>query len=223
MRPRVVEIERGRVHFGADQEHVPVRAILDQGHGRAQAVQETGTLIAHVQTRNEAAHVAQTELALEVDAGTWKHLIRRESAEDDHVDVGLLQPGPLDGLFAGMHGQVGAGHALVRETTLLDATALLNPLVVGVDAIDRAQIVVGDDARRSEESGSRDIGVGHVVSLPGSCCRALGSPGDATHQRSGAEPRRTVHEPGRKGNLADLEMVAGERREAGPPSWHEPS
>ena len=121
-----------------------------------------------IQTRDEATRVAQTEFALKVDAGTWKHLIRRESAEDDHVDVGLLQTRPLDGLFAGVYGQIGAGHTFGCEATLLDATALLNPLVVGVNAVDRAQIIVGHDARGGEESRSRDVGVGHVVLLPSS-------------------------------------------------------
>jgi hypothetical protein len=39
--------------------------------------------------------------------------------------------------------------------------------------------------------------------------------GDATYQRSTARwTRRTVHEPERKGNLADGETVAGEQRQA---------
>ena len=76
--------------------------------------------------------------------------VRGRRADDDEVDVGRREPRVRDGLHRGFLAQVGCRHALVDDVPRMDARALEDPLVGGVDHL--AQFLVVENARRHDRS-----------------------------------------------------------------------
>jgi hypothetical protein len=80
--------------------------------------------------------------------------VRRQGAEQDHVDVFRRDPGVLDRLLAGGHGEVRRADTRLGIATFLDAGSLHDPLVGRVDSVLFAQVVVGHDARGDVAAGA---------------------------------------------------------------------
>ena len=64
-----------------------------------------------------------------------KRQVGRGRRNDDEVDLVGRKPGIVEGAAGGMHGKVGGELAFGRDVALLDADALLNPLVGRVDGL----------------------------------------------------------------------------------------
>ena len=160
--------------FRPDQQHVLHASGLDHARRDAQPVDEAAALVADVEGGDEGRAVAlgEPEPILEVHRGPREVAVGRQRRQDDEIDVLLVEPGALDGHLRRGLGEVTREHALVGETTFLDAGAGTDPLVRGVDAVLGCELVVGDHSRRNVEAGPRDVGVGHSPTLPPSMGRA---------------------------------------------------
>jgi len=157
------EVERGGVRLGADEEHVLEPAGAHHRRRGRETVDEAGALIANVHRGHELRVVAieHAELALQEAAAPGEMNLRRERAEQNHVDVFGRDAGVLDRLLARGHGEVGRADALVGVVTLLDARSLHDPIVRRVDAVLLAKVVVGHDTRREVATSPRNVCVGH--------------------------------------------------------------
>jgi hypothetical protein len=94
-------------------------------------------LVANVQATDEVTHVVvgQPELGLEIDSRPWEAVLRGESREDDHPDVGFRKPRPLQGHLHRRNSQVRGSNTIGGKASRLDASALLDPLVRGIDPV----------------------------------------------------------------------------------------
>src|SRR5690606_3824893 len=85
-----------------------------------------------------------------------------EGGDDDEVEVVGRELGLAEGGAGGLEGHVGGAYAGVGEAAGLDARALDDPLVRGLDAVGVDEVVVGDDPRGDVEAGPGDVGWNHA-------------------------------------------------------------
>ena len=140
--------------LGAHEEHVLDHAGLDHRARRGEAVDEARTLVADVEGGHELARVGEAQLGLKVDAVAGEAVLWGERGEHDHVEVGLLEAGTLEGHLGGVHGHVCRADAFRSEAAGMDTGAFLDPLVGGLDAVLACQIVVGDDPLGDVHAGA---------------------------------------------------------------------
>jgi hypothetical protein len=158
------EVEGGGVGLGADDEHMPGHAGADVGDRGREGVEEARALVADVEGGDELGVVtlAEAELLLQVDAAAGEGVLWGEGGEDDEVEVVGLELGLGEGGPGGLEGEVGGADAGVGEAAGLDAGALDDPVVGGLDAVVVDEVVVGDDPRGDVEAGPGDVGLNHA-------------------------------------------------------------
>ena len=95
----------------------------------------------------------RAQLALHDGGGGREGQVRRGGGDDDQVDVGGRAAGGVQGALGGLDRQVARRLVVAARVALLDAGALADPLVGGVD--DLGQVVVGDDLVRADSRRRR--------------------------------------------------------------------
>ena len=85
------------------------------------------------------------QLLLHHCSGSGEGHVGGGGRQDNEIDVADLQPGILEGLATGRGGQIGCILTLGCNVPLLDAGALLDPFVRGIDKL--GQVVIGHYAR----------------------------------------------------------------------------
>src|SRR5690349_7152280 len=165
----------------ADHQHVLGAAAADHVRAEREAVAEPGAGGRDV----EGGRLVGAELVGDRGGDGWGLQHVRHRRDDHAVDLRRLDAGPL-------HGLAGRGHrhhldALVGpgEAPLLDAGALLDPLVAGVDGLD--DLGVGDHPRRAVGADPQELGLpgagrrlecgGHALT-PSGWRRISGWPGE---------------------------------------------
>src|SRR4029453_16274702 len=84
------------------------------------------------------------EAALNAHGGSGKGPVRRGGRAHHEIDIDRIDAGAHEGLARSGNAEVGGQLAVLGDVALLDAGALLDPRIAGVDAA--RQIVIGDDA-----------------------------------------------------------------------------
>ena len=137
----------------ADHQHVAGAAAADHVGGQGDAVAEAGAGGGDVERRG----LVGAELV--GDRGGDRRGLQQvgDRRDDDGVDLSGVDAGVLESLAGRadahhLHGLLGGGPA-----ALLDAGALLDPLVAGVDRLD--DLGVRDDPRRAVGADAQDRGV----------------------------------------------------------------
>ena len=127
----VVPVEDAREGFGADHEGALVRARLQELVGRRDRVDEAGADRLQV----EGGAVGHAETGLDHGGGRREGVVRRRGGADDEVDVGGRQPGIGEGRLGRLDAEDRRGLVVVRDVARLDAGALHDPLVRGLDQL----------------------------------------------------------------------------------------
>ena len=88
--------------------------------------------------------------------GRRKGAVGRRGRADDEIDVDGIDAGAHQGLARGGDAEVRRELAVVGDVALLDARALADPLVAGVD--EARQVVIGHDALGQVGADAADDG-----------------------------------------------------------------
>ena len=111
----------------------------------------------------ETPGALRADAALHQARGCGKKHVRRNTGQDNQVDVRRIRFGLCEQRFRSFRGQMRTGHAFFHDVALADAGARANPLVAGLD--DFLEIRVGHHFRRNVAGNARDFcrdAVGHV-------------------------------------------------------------
>ena len=154
-RPAVGEVGDARERLGADAEHAPVLAGLDELGADRQAVDRARARRQHVHRAGAPA----TEAVLDDVRGGREDHVRAGRADRDELDVLREQVGPLERLLRGAHGQIGGRLVLVDDAALANAAPLHDPLVVRVDHL--LEIGVRQDPLGEERADPGDSRSNH--------------------------------------------------------------
>jgi hypothetical protein len=160
----IVPIENAGEGLGADHQRGRGEAVLDHAIGHRQAVDEAGTDSLHVEGRSPG----HAELSLHSRRGGRKRLVRRGRRQDDEVEIGRLHPGMGQRPLRGLERQLRRHLAIGRDMALLDAGALLDPLVGGIHLL--GKIGVGNHALRQIGAAPLNDRPNHA--LPPPACSA---------------------------------------------------
>jgi hypothetical protein len=96
------------------------------------------------------------EAGLDQRRGRRKGVVGRRRGADDEVDVGRRQAGVVEGRARSFQAEHRGRLVLGRDVALLDAGALHDPLVRGLDPA--GEIVVGDDPFGEVRAAAADDG-----------------------------------------------------------------
>ena len=138
----VLVIEDARHDVCADDQGMFVRSGRHQLARRRERIGERRTRRVQI----EPPRAVRADLVLNKTRRAREHHVRRDRADNDHVDVVGRQARALDRLQGGFLAQVGGRHARIHDVSLADADALHDPLVGGVDH--PRKVVVGQHPRR---------------------------------------------------------------------------
>ena len=135
--------------FGPHHQGMLRLAALDEHVGHAQRIDESGAHRLHVEGR-AAVHV---EPRLQQAGGAGKDAVGGRGGHDDEIDVGRGDAGGVDGLAGRLFGQI-AGGLPFHDVPLLDAGALGDPFVAGIDHA--LQFGIGQDPFGQMAAGAGD-------------------------------------------------------------------
>jgi len=136
----VLHVADARERLGADRQHAAGAAGRDVGLRDRERGDEPGA--GRVAIEGRGVHRAQAVLD---DRGAGRdHLIRRDRADDDEVEVLGREPRRLERAPPGDHGHVRGRLAVGDVAPLADPRALDDPLVRRVD--DLLEVRIRDDA-----------------------------------------------------------------------------
>ena len=117
----------------------------------------------------ERRALGDAEAALNAHGGSGKGSIRRGGRAHHEIDIDRVDAGAHEGLARGGNAEVGGQLAVLGDVALLDAGALLDPRVAGIDAA--RQIVIGHDALWQMGADAADHGSNECHVSPHPCAR----------------------------------------------------
>src|SRR5207237_7094318 len=103
----------------------------------------------------EPPRIPRTDLRLHHAGRARKNRIGSRGADDDEPDLGGSDACFFQRGLDGVHGEIGRGHARLRNVPLADAGALQDPLVAGLDHL--LEIGIREHPRGNERSKAGDL------------------------------------------------------------------
>ena len=153
-------VDDARHHVGADHERVLGAARRDDRVADRQRVRKGGTRRRQIET----PRLVRANLRLHQARGARKQHVGRDRADDDHVDVVRRQPGLLDRLLRRFGREIARRDARIDDVALLDAGALQDPFVGGLDHL--LEIRIGQQLRRHIGGQALDLDAADVQNNP---------------------------------------------------------
>ncbi len=153
-------VDDARHHVRADHERVLGAAGRHDRVADRQRVRKRGTRRRQI----ESPRLVGANLGLHQARGAREQHVGRHRADDDHVDVVGRQARLLDRLLRRFGRQIAGRDAGVDDVTLLDAGALQDPLVGGLDHL--LEIRIGQQLRRNIGGQALDLDTADVQNNP---------------------------------------------------------
>ena len=127
------------------------------GRGQTQAIDKTST--GRIQIKYRRVGCAQLMLHRRRPVGN--HVVRRRCSQNNHIDIGGIQPGRSQCPLACQRGQLGIFY--MGNAPFLDTGARADPFIRGIH--DLGQIFVGQNGWRQAFTPPGNIGVAHNSQL----------------------------------------------------------